>query len=189
MKKSELREYIHSIYPNLDESSIDAILLHATYLTGTKGTKLISEGKRHHYFYLILEGSVKSYYQKDSKEVCLWFAFENEVVSTIKTFEGKPSNETIELLADSNLIRFKTEPIKELAQIDLSISHWVIELITDHAVFLEERLYGLQFMTSQERYKTLIRVAPEILQKVSLTDIASFLGVSRETLSRIRAKK
>ena len=189
MKKSELREYIKSIFPNLDEQSIDTILLHATYLKGIKGTKLISEGKRHHYFYLILDGSVKSYYQKESKEVCLWFAFEKEVISTIKTFEGEPSNETIELLEDSKLIRFKTEPIKELAQIDLSISHWITELITDHALFLEERLYHLQFITSQERYKALIKVAPEILQKVSLTDIASFLGVSRETLSRIRAKK
>jgi CRP-like cAMP-binding protein len=189
MNKSALRAYLKSIFPHLDEYAIDAILLHATYLTCTKGTKLICEGKRHPYFYLIRDGSVKSYYQKDSKEICLWFAFENEVVSTIKTFEGEPSNETIELLEDSKLIRFKTEPIKELAQIDLSISHWIIGLITDHAVFLEERLYGLQFMTSQERYEALIEVAPEILQKVSLTDIASFLGVSRETLSRIRAKK
>jgi CRP-like cAMP-binding protein len=44
-------------------------------------------------------------------------------------------------------------------------------------------------MNSQERYKALIKDSPEILQRVSLTDIASFLGVSRETLSRIRAKK
>jgi len=162
--------------------------LHATYLKCTTGTKLIAEGKQHDYFYLILYGSVKSYYHKESKEVCLWFAFENEVVSTIKTFEGEPSNETIELLEDSNLIQLKTEPIKKLAQIDLSISHWITELITDHALFLEERLYNLQFLTSQERYKALIKIAPEILQKVSLTDIASYLGVSRETLSRIRAK-
>ena len=189
MNKPALREYINSIFPNLDGQSIDTILLQATYLPYTKGTELITEGKRHHYFYLIIEGGVKSYYYKQSKEICLWFAFENEVVSTIKTFEGEPSNETIELLTDSKLIRFKTAPIKELAQNDLSISNWIIELITDHAVFLEERLYGLQFMTSHERYKELINVAPEILQKVSITDIASFLGVSRETLSRIRAKK
>ena len=189
MNKSVRREYIKSIFPNLDEPSIDTILLHSTSLKGSKGTKLIAEGKRHPYFYLIVEGSVKSYYQKESKEVCLWFAFENEVVSTIKTFEGGLSNESIEFLEDSNLIRFKTDPIKELAQIDLSICHWIIELITEHALFLEKRLYNLQFMTSQERYKALIKIAPEVLQKVSITDIASFLGVSRETLSRIRAKK
>jgi len=62
-------------------------------------------------------------------------------------------------------------------------------IIIEHALYTEERLYQIQFMTSQERYQTLIEATPEILQKVSLTDIASFLGVSRETLSRIRAKK
>ena len=53
----------------------------------------------------------------------------------------------------------------------------------------EEKLYQLQFMSSEERYKALINATPVILQKVSLTDIASYLGVSRETVSRIRAKK
>ena len=63
------------------------------------------------------------------------------------------------------------------------------DIWSDHAIFLEERLYQLQFMDSDEKYKALILQNPEILQRVSLTDIASFLGVSRETLSRIRAKK
>jgi len=189
MNKLIIKEIIISIFPNLSEKSIDNIISHTALLNYSKGTKLIYEGKQHDYFYLILDGSVKSYYQKESKEVCLWFAFENEIVSTIKTFIGEASHETIELLEDSTLTRFKTEPIKELAQIDLNISHWVIELMTQHALFLEEKLYGLQFMTGHDRYKALINIAPEILQKVSLTDIASYLGISRETLSRIRAKK
>jgi CRP-like cAMP-binding protein len=92
-------------------------------------------------------------------------------------------------LEDSELIRFKTEPIKELTQTNLAISNLMTELITEHAVFLEQRLYQLQFMSSEERYKALINVAPEVLQKVSLTDISSYLGVSRETVSRIRRKK
>ncbi len=189
MNKSILKEKIISIFSSLSEQSIDSILTHATYLNCAKGDKLISEGKQHHYFYLLLEGSVKSYYQKESKEICVWFAFDNEIISTIKTFVGESSNETIEFLEDSNLIRFKIEPIKELAQKDISIGHWINTILTEHAIFLETKLHGLQFMTSSERYNALINIAPEILQKVSLTDIASYLGVSRETLSRIRAKQ
>ncbi|MGB1217507.1 MAG: Crp/Fnr family transcriptional regulator, partial [Saprospiraceae bacterium] len=100
MNKSKFINYIHSI-SNLDESSIHTIISHTSDFNCKKGTKLITEGKRHSYFYLLVEGSVKSYYLKDGKEVCLWFSFENEIISTIKTFEGKPSNETIELLEDS----------------------------------------------------------------------------------------
>lgn len=188
MNQLVLKKNLSSFFPNLSKSSLDSFIKNVTYLKLTKGTKLISEGKRHHYFYMIISGSVKSFYLKGSKEVCLWFAFENEIVSTISTFEGEPSNETIELLEDSELIRFKTTPIKELAQTNLEISHLITQLIIEHAEFLEERLYQLQFMSSEERYESLIEVAPKVLQKISLTDIASYLGISRETLSRIRSK-
>ena len=82
-----------------------------------------------------------------------------------------------------------SEKINELTQTNLSISNLMSDIWSDHAVFLEERLHQLQFMDSDEKYKALILHNPEILQRVSLTEIASFLGVSRETLSRIRAKK
>jgi CRP-like cAMP-binding protein len=188
MSKSELQKTLKSFFPNLGEESLDAFMKHASYLKSTKGTKLISEGKRHRYFYLILKGSVKSYYSKESREVCTWFAFKNEVIGTITTYEGLPSKETIELLEDSELIKFNIEKIKELTLTDLSISHLMNVIIIEHTLYLEERLYQLQFMTSKKRYKVLYESTPEIFQEVSLTDIASYLGVTRETLSRIRSK-
>ncbi len=66
MSKSELQKILKSFFPNLEEESLDAFMKHASYLKSTKGTKLISEGKRHRYFYLILNGGVKSYYSKES---------------------------------------------------------------------------------------------------------------------------
>jgi len=188
MNKSKIKENIKAAFPILDDSSLNLFLEHANFIKSSKGTCLISEGKRHHYFYLMLNGGVKSFYRKESKEVCSWFAFENEIVATIRTFEGKASYETIEILEDSELIQFKTDSIRKLGHKNLAISHLLTDLILKHAVFLEERLYQLQFMSSQARYKALLGVEPEILQKVSLTDIASYLGISRETLSRIRAK-
>ena len=189
MGNSELQETLKSYFPILEEESLNDIVKHSSYLKSTKGAQLISEGKRHHYIYLIVKGSVKSYYLKDSKEVCMWFSLENEIIGTTSTIQGDTSKETIELLEDSELIKLNIEKIKELTQKDLSISNVLNSLWEEHATFLEERLYQLQFMNSQERYKALIKDNPEILQRVSLTDIASFLGVSRETLSRIRAKK
>ena len=188
MSKSELQKILKSFFPNLEEESLDAFMKHASYLKSTKGTKLISEGKRHRYFYLILKGGVKSYYSKESREVCMWFAFENETIGTITTYEGFPSKETVELLKDSELIKFNIEKIKELTRADLSISNLINNLIIEHTLCIEERLYQLQFMSSKKRYKALLETTPEILQKVSLTDISSYIGVSRETLSRIRSK-
>ena len=189
MEKSEIQEKLQSYFSVIEEGSLNAIVKYSSFLKSIKGTKLISEGERHHYIYLIMKGSVKSYYSKDSKEVCVWFSLENEIIGTTSTIQGDTSKETIELLEDSELIKLNIKKIKELTQTDLSISNVLNSLWEEHATFLEERLYQLQFMNSQERYKALIKDNPEILQRVSLTDIASFLGVSRETLSRIRAKK
>lgn len=189
MNISEIQETLRAYNPNLGDTSLKAFMKHSSHLKSTKGTKLISEGKRHHYFYLIIKGGVKSYYSKGSREVCMWFAFENEAIGSTTTYEGLPSKETVELIEDSELIKFNIKRIKELAQTELSISNLINNLIKEHALYLEERIYQLQFMTSEERYKRLLEMSPEILQKVSITDIASYLGMSRETLSRIRAKK
>lgn len=189
MDNSKLQETLRSYFPILEERALNAILKHSSYLKSTKGAKLISEGKRHLYIYLIIKGSVKSYYSKDSKEVCVWFSFENEIIGTTSTIQGYASKETIELLEDCELIKLNIEKIKELTQTNLSISNLLNDLWAEHTIFLEKRLYQLQFMNSYERYTALINDNPEIMQRVSLTDIASFLGVSRETISRIRAKK
>ena len=76
-----------------------------------------------------------------------------------------------------------------LAKNDLEVSHFIIEILYEEIIYLEKRIYDLQFVSSSERYKRLLEEAPEIIQRVSLTDIASYLGVSRETLSRIRGQR
>ncbi|MEL6842451.1 MAG: Crp/Fnr family transcriptional regulator [Bacteroidota bacterium] len=188
MDKSALIALIKKLYPHISEASLEAFLQHADYITFPRGTKLIKEGQSHPFFYFMLKGGVKSYYLKDGKEVCLWFAFEHEMIGTMKTMDGVPSNETIELLEDSEFLRFKTEEITNLAKTDIDLSHLMIIWIAEYASYLEERLYQLQFMSSKERYLSLLEAEPALLQKISLTDIASYLGVSRETVSRIRAQ-
>jgi CRP-like cAMP-binding protein len=189
MDNLELKETVKSYFPNLEEEALDSIIKHSSYLKSNKGENLISEGKRHHYFYLLIKGGVKSYYAKESKEVCTWFAFENEIIGTTSTLQGLPSNESIQLLEDSRLIRFNTQKMNELTQTNLKMCQLLNSLWAEHSLFLEARLRLLQFTNSQERLEALIKYNTEILQRVSLTDISSFLGVSRETLSRIRAKK
>ncbi len=187
MNKSEITAFLKSMYSYVESTTLDEISDFCNYLKLSKGTELIQEGKRHHFFYFITRGSVKSYHLKEQKEICTWFAFEKEIVSTIKTFEGHPSNETIKLLEDSEFIRINTRAFKTLAESKISVSRLINEFITEHAIFLEELLY-LQSKPGKERYENLIKAEPQLIQRVSLTDLASFLGMSRETLSRIRSK-
>lgn len=187
MQNTKILERIRNICPTLNNNSLEKLLGCTQLLKLPKGTKLFSEGKRHYHFYFIVQGLVKAYYLKDGKEICSWFAAENEVVGNMSAHQGKPSNETIELLEDTELISFQINKISELAENDLAISHFIIEILSEEIIYLEKRIYNLQFVSSSERYKRLLEKTPEVLQRISLTDIASYLGVSRETLSRIRA--
>ncbi len=187
MTRSEIKAFFKAMRPYLAPSTLDELSDCCDYLKLPKGTALIQEGKRHHYCYFITKGAVKSYYLNDGKEICSWFAFERETVSTIKTFAGQPSNETIKLIEDSAFIRVNIKAFKALAESNISIGRLTHELLIEHAIFLEELLY-LKSKPGKERYQELINAEPQLLQRVSLTDLASFLGISRETLSRIRSK-
>ena len=187
MNNSAIKKHLLELF-NVDNDTIDQILDFTEYMECQKGDILIQEGKRHPYFYFIIKGAVKSYYHIEDKEICSWFAFENEMIATIKTFAGETSNENIELLEDTTFIKIQTEKFKKLADNNLTWSHIMSALISSHAIFLENRI-KLQFMPSKERYNKLILSEPQILQRVSLTDISSFLGMSRENLSRIRSEK
>jgi CRP-like cAMP-binding protein len=188
MNKSVIKTYLTSLYSYLETNNINEVAKCCDYLKLPKGTKLIQEGKRHPFFYIINRGCVKSYYQNEEKQICSWFAFENEVISTMKSFDGQPSNETIKLLEDSELIRFHTKSVKTLAESNISVARLINKFIIEHTEFLEELLY-IKSKPSKERYDYFIIAEPQLLQRVSLTDLASFLGISRETLSRIRNKK
>lgn len=188
MSKKKNKEILHRLYPSMEDSTLEIIVDHSEFVSFEKGTALVKEGDRHLYGYFIVKGAMKAYYLKDGKEVCTWFAFENEFIGTLHAFEGLPSKETLELIEDSELIRFQLRGLKEVSEQNLAISLLVNEMMKEEILYLEDRLNQIQFMTSKERYERLLKKEPYLLQRVSLTDIASFLGISRETLSRIRSQ-
>ena len=142
MDHSKLQKILSLHLSNLNEESLKTLSDNSSLIKCAKGNQLICEGKRHDYFYLILEGAVKSYYLKDAKKVCTWFKFENEFIGTLTTFEGLPSTETIELLEDSELIKFNTEAFKELSKKDIYIAHYFFRVLWDYTLWLENRQYN-----------------------------------------------
>ena len=153
-----------------------------------KGKVLIKEGRILSKIYYVIKGGARSYYLKDGIEICSWFGFEKDILGSLQSFAGKGSLETIELLEDSQLIEVDLNKVNALLNTNLAANIFVRKLIEEHALFLEERIYHLQFMTAMDRYVMLLDNEPELFQRVSLTYIASYLGIRRETLSRLRAK-
>ena len=188
MIQTEDTQKIVSYFAGLSDEAYDVFMNFAIEKEYPKGEILIEHGKKNEFIFFLISGSAKSYNFKDSKQICLWFAFESDCIATIRSLDDLISQETVELLEDSELIQIKLGDLMTLSNQFTSISSLMVQLLKEHILFLEYKLNGLQFMTSEERYAKLIRDYPEVLQRVSLTDIASYLGISRETLSRIRRK-
>ena len=188
MIETEDSRKIVSYFAGLSDEAYDVFMNFVIKKEYPKGEILIEHGKKNEFIFFLISGSAKSYNFKDSKQICLWFAFESDCIATIRSLDDLISQETVELLEDSELIQIKLGDLMTLSNQFTSISSLMLQLLKEHILFLEYKLNGLQFMTSAERYDKLIRDYPEVLQRVSLTDIASYLGISRETLSRIRRK-
>lgn len=139
--------------------------------------------------YFVNSGLLRNYYLKDGKEVSEWFTFEGSFCfSIISFFKDVPSHLAIQCLEDSEVITISREGLMCLKSQNFEIADIVFSLISNSLILSQKRMLSLQFETAIQRYENLIKIYPNILQRVPLLYIASYLGVSAETLSRIRSQ-
>ncbi|PSL49898.1 CRP-like cAMP-binding protein [Chitinophaga niastensis] len=138
----------------------------------------------------IVTGVLRAYYLKDGKDVSDWFSFEGDFTCEINSFFlDTPSSHYIETLEKTILMIIPKKAILELCDQHHDIEKLARYAITQTMIKLQRRLVSLQFETALQKYTNLIAVRPDITQRVSLGHIASFLGITLETLSRIRNPK
>ena len=170
-----------------DETKAE-ICNHLSILHLNKKHVLIKDNQYHDFAYFVIKGAVRSYYLKDGVEVNTWFALENDMVGSLQNFKNCPSRTTIELVEKSSLISINLKQIKPLMLRNVQIANFINAIIEEYALFLEDKVYFSQMMSSMDKYLVLLEQDPQLFQRIPLTYIASFLGISRETLSRLRAK-
>lgn len=155
-----------------------------------KSTVLVKEGQYTDKIYYIISGSARAYYLKNGKEISDWFAFENDFITSINGFfRSIPSPYCVEVLEPSILIKFSKEDLYLLSKKHHDFTQLEKSIVTKTMLQLQERIVSIQFETAQQKYDSLLKVYPNITQRVSLTHIASYLGITLETLSRIRNSK
>ena len=155
-----------------------------------KGTQLLSQGQTCKKLYFIEKGLSRSYYYNEKgKDVTVWFFSDNNVMVSVESFfQQKPSLYQMELLENSSLQVITYDDLQKLFEKYHSVERFgrllSINLLTD----LVEKLNAIQFQTAKERYAFLIKKYPDIAYRAPLGHIASYLGITQETLSRIRAE-
>ncbi|MES2766951.1 MAG: Crp/Fnr family transcriptional regulator [Bacteroidota bacterium] len=181
-------QYINN-FTTLSAESQNALSAIVAQLELPKGETLIRQDVICEHAYFIEKGLARTYYYKDGRAVTDWLGAEGDVVVSIVSFlMRQPDRRNVELLENSIVWKI---PFYELEI--LYAKHHDIErlgrLLMSHGlVMLQQRFDDLHFATASERYQKLLKTKPSLLQRVPLGMIASYLGITQETLSRIRAQ-
>jgi CRP-like cAMP-binding protein len=184
-----IRKYIATII-DFSEQSWTALLDCMTEVEFQKNEQLLREGEICNSIYFISSGLCKSYYNQDGKEINTAFYFENDFATNIRSLTtSSRSDYIIQACEKTKVIQFdKGRLLKAYSQSHQveAFGRKVLELIT---VKQEEHSDSFKLLTPRQRFENLALRHPDFLQRISLTQAASYLGMSRETLSRIRAIK
>jgi len=154
-----------------------------------KGHILLHAGGTCNYLYFIEKGITRTFYIKDGRDITDWLSLENTfATSVISLFTRRPDRRSIELLEDSTIVELPHYELESLFAKYHDLER-LGRLWSNYGIVqLQQRFDDLHFATAAERYAKLIQYNPTILQRVALGIIASFLGITQETLSRIRSQ-
>ncbi len=141
------------------------------------------------HFYFVERGMLRIYYLKDGRDITEWFATDHQFCfSIVSYFQEQPSKLIIECLEDSEIRYLPKDKLEHLSMRDLGVGRFYRTLIAGSLILSQIRMESIQFETALQRYQGLMDAHPEIIRRAPVKYIASFLGISFETLSRIRSQ-
>lgn len=154
-----------------------------------KSQLILRPGQISNRVWFIEKGSALGFVYKEEKKIPLWFWDENDIVLSLHSFFSQVSSETyIELLEPSVLLSISYEEVLELIKTYPETNGYIRKIMDEHQHTSENRVLRFASLTPQEHYLYLIKNKPAIFRKVSVENIAAYLGISRKTLNRIRTR-
>lgn len=138
--------------------------------------------------YFVNTGLARIYYLKDGIEITESFSMENSMIARVESlFTGKPSSRAIQVLEDTNITAINAPKLFGLYDQFHDIERAFRKIFEAGFVETINRIESIQFHTAEERYRSLLKETPDILKRVPLKYVASYLGITQVSLSRIRA--
>jgi signal-transduction protein with cAMP-binding, CBS, and nucleotidyltransferase domain len=177
-----------SQFMTLSEQSKKELMSGLKFHENAKGHALVRPDSVCTHLYFIEKGLTRTFYFKDGKDVTDWISAENSfAVSVISFITQKPDRRGIELLEPSAFYSIGYHELENLSTKYQDIERLIRHLVSFGLIQLQRKFDDLHFATAQQRYETLMNENPSLIQRVPLGMIASYLGITQETLSRIRS--
>jgi CRP-like cAMP-binding protein len=187
--RQRFSESVRKFHPLSDED-IDKFLAEFEVMEYRKGEVLLREGEVCKHLYYILSGGIRCFLlDENGKEVNLHFYFENDLASEWKSLGNQePSQRYLVTLSNTKVLRAFRPDYYPVLSSDIDLVQASARFFQDTLFSEEEHAEMLRKLSAEERYQYVLDTYPHYLQKISLTQLASWLGISRESLSRIRNK-
>jgi len=175
---------------NLDEEEIDAVRAVSVEKKIRKRQYLLQEGDVCHYNCFIVKGCLRMYtVGEDGVEHIVRFAVENWWISDRESYNnGYPSKCNIDALENSDIILIDKPDFLHLLMTIPKLKSFIDNLLARSYDAIQNRIIGAISFSTEEKYQNFIERFPGIVNRVPLHMIASYLGVTRETLSRVRSQ-
>lgn len=151
---------------------------------------LQQEGEVTHYHCFIVKGLMRAYMMReDGKEHVIRFATSNWWLSDQNSLNtGQPSLFYIDAIEDSEVLLWSKENFDNFLEVMPALKVWSERLLTKSASVSYNRIYTSIGFSAEEKYNDFVRSYPELLLRVPVHMLASYLGVTRETLTRLRKR-
>lgn len=183
-----LFQLMNSIRP-VSEELTEVLAQNLEIIEVPKRHILLRDGQRCDYIYVVIKGLLRMYYIKDGEEICSRFMDENLMAMSVNSFYSRnPGYEYIETLEPCTLARIHYDNLQKIYNGHDEFNYTARVITEMYFIRSEERLYLIRKHSAEERYVYFIEHYPELLQRVPLMYIATYLGITLETLSRIRKK-
>lgn len=152
-----------------------------------KGDLLLNTEYTCNHLFFLCEGVARTFYYLDGKDVTSWIYDENSMLTSwYSFFRQSPALENIEAVTDIKVVSISYENLQQLFEKHVDFERFGRLEMQEQLAFIDEMYHNFMFLTAKQKYDRLLEMFPNLTRIIKLGHIASMLGISQETLSRIR---
>ena len=149
----------------------------------------IEGGKTNNYIYFIEKGLCRSYCIIDDEEVTTWFSREGDITfALLALYRNQPGFEYVEALEATTMYAIKIDDLNKLYTSNIDIANWSRVVHQECVLSLQTRRIERLQKSAKERYEILLNEQPDLFARVKLSYLASYLGMTPQHLSKMRAE-
>ncbi len=187
--RQQMRDFLLSFAPETPVNELDELLSEYTLEHFKKKQIILAEGVQSNFVYFVCNGLVRVYFVKDGKELTNWFISENMSFASSFSLFGKEKNDSVfEAVEDTLVLKIDFFVLESYYRKYHALEHIGRKVVERYYFEFLKKSHEVSFFSAEERYFLFSNNHSDLLNRLPLKLVASYLGISQETLSRIRAK-